>query len=111
MQLKDKSRRLLEPTIVVVKVNGQTIRALLDTGSMADFISTTVVEQLKLPKEIYKKPLAIQLAVHRSRSKINCGTTVRFQYQTIDCDWRFNVANLDNYDTILGTPLNCLPSV
>ena len=71
---------------------------------MADFISTTVVEQLKLPKEIYEKLLAVQLAVHGSRSKINCGTTVWFQYQTIDCDQRFDVANLDNYDAILGTP-------
>ena len=104
MRLKDKSRRLPEPIIVTVKVNGQTIRALLDTRFMADFISTTGVEQLKLPKEIYEKLLAVQLAVHGSRSKINCGTTVRFQYQTIDCDWRFDVANLDNYDAILGTP-------
>ena len=103
MRLKDKSRRLPEPIIVAVKVNGQMIRALLDTGSMADFISTTVVEQLKLPKEIYEKPLAVQLAVHGSRSKINCGTTVQFQYQTIDCDWRFDITNLDNYDAISGT--------
>ena len=101
MQLKDKSKSLLEPIIVAVKVNGQTIRALLKTGSMADFISTTVVEQLKLPKEIYEKPLAIQLAVHGLRSKINCGTAVQFQYQRINCDWRFDVTNLDNYDAIL----------
>ena len=103
MQLKDKSRRLPEPIIVTVKVNRQTIRALLDTVFMADFISTMVVEQLKLPKEIYEKPLAVQLAVHGSRSKINCKTTVWFQYQTINCDWRFDVTNPDNYDAILET--------
>ena len=68
-----------------------------------DFISTTVIKQLKIPKEIYEKLLAVQLTVQRSRSKINCGTTVQFQYQTIDCDWRFDVANLDNYNPILGT--------
>ena len=104
MQLKDKSRRLPEPIIVAVKVNEQTIRALLDTGSMADFISITIVEQLKLPKEIYEKPLAVQLAIHGSRSKINCRTTIQFQYQTIDCNQRFYVVNLDNYNAILGTP-------
>ena len=71
---------------------------------MADFISTTVVDQLQLPKETYQKPLAVQLVVHGSRSKINCGTTVRFQYQTIECDRRFDIVNLDNYDAILGTP-------
>ena len=71
------------------------------TGSMADFVSMTVVDQLQLPKEMYQKPLPVQL-VHGSRSKINCGTTVRFQYQTIDCNRRFDIANLDNYDAILG---------
>jgi len=71
---------------------------------MADFISTTVVEQLKLRKEVYAKPLSVQLAVHGSRSKVNCGTTVKFQYQSIDCERRFDIANLDNYDVILGTP-------
>lgn len=71
---------------------------------MADFISTTVVDQLKLPRMVYEKPLSVQLAVHGSRSKINCGTTVNLRYQTIDCDRRFDIANLDNYDAILGTP-------
>ena len=104
LKIKDKSRKLPEPIVVQAKINGHPIRALLDTGSMADFLSTTVVDQLRLPKEIYEKPLSVQLAVHGSRSKINCGTTVKFQYQTIDCDRRFDIANLDNYDAILGTP-------
>jgi hypothetical protein len=104
LNVKDKMRKLPEPIVIQVKINGQTIRALLDSGSMADFLSTTVVDQLRLPKEVYQKPLSVQLAVHGSRSKINCGTTVRFQYQTIDCDRRFDIANLDNYDAILGTP-------
>ena len=77
---------------------------MLDTGSMADFLSTTVVDQLQLPRVTYEKPLPVQLAVHGSRSKINCGTTVKFQYQTINCDRRFDIVNLDNYDAILGTP-------
>ena len=104
MRVKDKTRRTPECIVVPVKINGQVIRALLDSGSMADFISTTVADQLRLPKVTYQKPLSVQLAVHGSRSKINCGTTVRFQYQTIDCEKTFDIANLDNYDAILGTP-------
>lgn len=73
-------------------------------GSMADFVSMTVADKLKLQRETYAKPLSVQLAVHSSRSKINCGTMVRFQYQTIDCKRRFDIVNLDNYDVILGTP-------
>ena len=33
---------------------------------MVDFISTMVVDQLKLPKETYQKLLTVQLTVHRS---------------------------------------------
>ena len=71
---------------------------------MVDFLSTTVVDQLQLPRVTYEKPLSVQLAVHGTQSKINCGTTVNFQYQTINCDQRFDITNLDNYDVILGTP-------
>ena len=87
-----------------MKVNGHQIRALLDTGSMADFLSATVTDRLDLRREYYTKPLAVQLAVHGSRSKINYGTKVNFQYQGIDCERRFDIANLDNYDAILETP-------
>ena len=104
MRVKDQSRKVPEPVVVIATLNGHQVRVLIDTGSMADFISTTVVEQLKLRKEVYTKPLSVQLAVHGSRSKVNCGTTVRFKYQSIDCERRFDIVNLDNYDVILGTP-------
>ena len=104
MQLKDQMRKVPEPVVVLVKINGQQIQALLDTGLMADFLLTTVVDQLDLQKEFYVKPLSVQLAIHRSRSKINCGAKVNFQYQSINCEWRFDIANLDNYDAVLGTP-------
>lgn len=57
MRLKDQTRKVPEPIIVLAKINGHQIRALLDTGSMADFLSTTVVDQLNLQKEYYTKPL------------------------------------------------------
>ena len=46
LRIKDKTQRLPEPIVIEIKVNGQPIRALLDTGSMADFISMTIVDQL-----------------------------------------------------------------
>jgi transposase InsO family protein len=104
MRPKDQSRKVPEPVVVQAEINGHRIRALLDTGSMADFLSTTLVDQLELRKEYYSKPLSVQLAVHGSRSKINCGVRVNFRYQNIDVERRFDVANLDNYDAILGTP-------
>ena len=101
---KDKTRKMPEPIIIQVKINSHPIWALLDTGSMADFLSTTVANQLQLTRTTYEKLLPVQLVVHGSRSKINCGTTIRFQYQTIDCNRRFDLVNLDNYNAILGTP-------
>ena len=104
MKTKDFTRTLPKPIVVTTHVNEKPVRALIDTGSMADFLSTTLVDQLGLTKEILAKPLPVQLAVHGSRSKINCCVTVDFKYQEIDCKRRFDVVNLDNYDMILGTP-------
>ena len=49
LRIKDKTCRLPEPIIIQVKINGQPIQALLDTSSMVDFLSMTVVDQLQLP--------------------------------------------------------------
>ncbi|RPD56922.1 hypothetical protein L226DRAFT_468051, partial [Lentinus tigrinus ALCF2SS1-7] len=103
MRTRDFSRKIPRLIVVHVEVNGQTLRALLDTGSMADFISTTVVDQLKLEQEVLAKPIPVQLAVHGSRSKVNCCVNVDFKYQTISTRRRFDVVNLDTYDMILGT--------
>ena len=48
MQVKDQSRKVPEPVVVLAEINGHQVWALVDTGSMADFISMTVVEQLRL---------------------------------------------------------------
>ena len=103
MRIKDQSRKVPEPLVVLATIDGHEVHTLIDSGSMADFVSTMVVEQLKLRKETYAKPLSVQLAVHGSQSKINCGTKVNFKYQDIDCERRFDITNLDNYDVILGT--------
>ena len=104
MRLKDFKRVIPKPIVLTVFINEQPIRALLDTGSMADFVSTTTVDQLKLPREVLAKQANVQLAVHGSRSKINCSVTVNFKYQAIDEKRCFDVVNLDSYDMILGTP-------
>jgi hypothetical protein len=47
-QLKDPSRRVARPIVIVVKINGNPATALLDSGSLGSFMSTTVVDQLKI---------------------------------------------------------------
>lgn len=93
-----------KPVVVVVEVNGHPARALIDIGSLADFMSATLAEQLDVTHIELAKPLTVQLAVQGSRSKVNYGTKVLLQYQEISSERYFDIINLQNYDLILGTP-------
>lgn len=104
MKVKDFTRKLPKPVIIEVFVNGKPARALIDSGSLADFMSTTLADQLRVERDLLAKPLTLQMAVQGSRSKINCGTAVEFRYQGIKTFRRFDIVNLDSYDLILGTP-------
>ncbi|KAG8699915.1 hypothetical protein FRC08_005038 [Ceratobasidium sp. 394] len=101
---KDVTRKLPKPLVVEAKIDGNNVRALIDTGSLGDFISSTVVDQLKLKHEVLAKPIGLQMAVTGSRSSITRSVTARLGFQGIDEDRRFDVINIDNYDLILGTP-------
>ncbi|QRW02440.1 Pol polyprotein/retrotransposon [Ceratobasidium sp. AG-Ba] len=101
---KDITRILPKPIVVEATINEQKVRALIDSGSLGDFISTTVVDQLKLERHTLAKPIGLQMAVTGSRSAINYSVVAKFLYQGIDEARRFDVINLDNYDMILGTP-------
>jgi hypothetical protein len=46
----------------------------------------------------------LQLAVQGFRSKVNWGVEAELKYQGIKGKRYFDVANLSNYDLILGTP-------
>jgi hypothetical protein len=95
---KDFNRKAPRPVVIDVQINGNTAKALIDSGSKADFISTRLVDQLCLKKEILAKPMGLQLAITGSRSKVNCEVVTNFQYQEINTQKRFDVANLDTYD-------------
>jgi hypothetical protein len=100
----DTTRPIPKPLVIVFNINGHPARALVDSGSLSDFISGALVQQLNLQKEELIKPLQVQMAVQGSRSKVNYGTRVRITYQGIKEECYFDVMNLSNYDLILGTP-------
>ncbi|RPD59587.1 hypothetical protein L227DRAFT_586497 [Lentinus tigrinus ALCF2SS1-6] len=102
--LRDFRRVVPDPVVVIVYVNGHPSRALLDSGSQADFISGRLAHQLRIKAKELEKPLPVQLAVQGSRSKVNYGCKVRFQYQDINEERYFDVLSVPNYDVILGTP-------
>jgi len=101
---RDFKRLIPKPVVVVVHINGKPARALLDSGSLSDFMSVTLADQLRLPLNELEKPIVVQLAVQGSQSKVNYGARARLQYQTIDEDRHFDIINLQNYDLVLGTP-------
>lgn len=101
---KDFVRLIPRPVVVTVHINGKLARALLDSGSLRDFVSSTLAEQLKLRRVELEKPLPLQLAVQGSRAKINFGCRARIEYQSVKEERYFDIINLSNYDIILGTP-------
>jgi hypothetical protein len=99
-----ENRILPKPVVIQVKINDLPMRALVDSGSLGDFISSTAVDQLKLKRVNFDSPLGLQLAVQGSRSKINSYINVKYSYQNIEDSRQFDVINLNDYDIILGTP-------
>ncbi|EPS96504.1 hypothetical protein FOMPIDRAFT_1105202, partial [Fomitopsis schrenkii] len=101
---KALNRVMPDPAVVVVQVNGHSLRALLDSGSLSDFVSTKVVHQLKLRSFELDVPLPVQMAVQGSRAKVNLGCVAKIEYQNVSESRYFDVMNILNYDMILGTP-------
>jgi hypothetical protein len=101
---RDFRRLIPKPIVVVVHINRCPARALIDTGSLADFMSSTLADQLKIKWITLEKPLTIQLAVQGSGSKVNFGAKAVMSYQHIKEDRFFDIINLQDYDLILGTP-------
>ncbi|KAJ2988276.1 hypothetical protein NUW54_g9165 [Trametes sanguinea] len=66
---RDFWRTIPEPIVVVVCINDRLARALLDSGSLADFMSAKLAQQLGVQVDEPAKPLAIQLVVQGSRAK------------------------------------------
>lgn len=103
-QVKGNQRILPKPIVVKVTVNEQPARALLDSGSLGDFMSSTLADQLGVERRLLDSPLALQLAVQGSRSKVNAVATIQLKYQGINEKRTLDIINLNSYDVILGTP-------
>ncbi|KAI0374721.1 hypothetical protein BV20DRAFT_1079884, partial [Pilatotrama ljubarskyi] len=101
---RDFKRLIPEPVVVVVHINGHPARALLDSGSLSDFMSAKLAHQLGVKVFELDKALPVHLAVQGSRAKINFGCRAVLEYQRIKSERYFDVINLLNYDLILGTP-------
>ena len=87
-----------------VKINGVKAYTLFDSGSTTDSISPDFTRVAQIPVKTLEDPVTLQLGCVGSRSKINYGTEVDLKFASVTNSTYLDVANLDKYDSILGTP-------
>jgi hypothetical protein len=86
-----------------VTINGVKAYTLFDSGSTTDAVSPDFTRVANVPIYELEKPLTLQLGCAGSRSKINFGTESQIKFGSIANNTYLDVANLDKYDSILGT--------
>ncbi|GAB1524382.1 hypothetical protein RhiTH_007536 [Rhizoctonia solani] len=84
IKVKDHTRKVPNTLIVEAKLKGKSVCVLLDLGCQTDIVSTTIVDQLRLPKVKLTKPLQVQLAMAGLQGTLHYGVKARIEYQGID---------------------------
>jgi len=87
-----------------VKINGVKAYTLFDSGSTTDTVSPDFTRIAKLSVKELDKPVTLQLGCSSSRSKVNFATEAKVEFASINIGTYLDIANLDKYDSILGTP-------
>ncbi|KIK14684.1 hypothetical protein PISMIDRAFT_17127, partial [Pisolithus microcarpus 441] len=90
--------------IVKAQVNGCEALTMIDTGSTTNFMSPAFTTVAKLPTFTLASQLTLQLGCVGSHSKITHGSQTKLRLGAFTCDTYFDVANIDQYDCILGIP-------
>ena len=99
-----RDKRLQWCLEVSVPVNGLIARVLLDGGSNTNMVSPEFATVAKIPAIELQEQMTLQLAVTGSHSKINYGAWAAVEFGPIAPQVYFDIANIDGYDVILGTP-------
>ena len=86
------------------EINGVKAHCLLDSGSEGVLLSLEFMQAMGIKTFALEKPIALQLACIGSRSMINYRTHVIIKLGCKVVEEYFNIANVEHYDTILGTP-------
>ena len=97
-------KRLQRCIEVSVPVNGLSAWVLLDGGSNTNMVSPEFATVAKIPAIKLQEQMTLQLTVTGSRLKINYGAWAMVEFGPIAPQVYFDIANIDGYNTILGTP-------
>ena len=80
------------------------VHCLLDSGSEGVLLSLEFTRAMGIKMFALEKFIALQLACIGSQSMINYGThmTIKIGHKVVE--EYFDIANVEHYDAILGTP-------
>ena len=87
-----------------ITINGVKAYTLFDSGSTTDAISPDFARVSNVPILRLEKPATLQLGCSGSRLKINFTTIAVVEFGSTTAKNYLDIANLDKYDCILGTP-------
>ena len=94
-------QRCIEISMPVI---GLVAHILFDGGSNTNMVSPEFATVAKIPVIELQEQMTLQLAVTGSHSKINYGAWAQVELGSISPRVYFNMANIDGYNVILGTP-------
>ena len=86
------------------EINGVKAHCLLDSGSEGVLLSLEFMQATGIKTFALEKPIALRLACIGSQSMINYGTHVTIKIGCKVVEEYFDIVNVEDYDTILGTP-------
>ena len=87
-----------------VTINGVKAYALFDSGSTTDAMSPEFAKVAKMPLYTLERPMTLKLGCVGSKSKINFGMKAKAHFAGQSTEEYFDIANIDQYDIILGIP-------
>ncbi|TDL25699.1 hypothetical protein BD410DRAFT_717327 [Rickenella mellea] len=96
-----QSQRLLTAYVLL---NGHKAFTMFDSGSNTDAVSPDFAHVAKLDVVALDDPVTLQLGCKGSRSRIQFGVNTTLCFGPISETAYLDVANIDRYDLILGTP-------
>ena len=86
------------------EINGTRAHCLLDSGCEGVMISPDFARATGVKTFELERPIGLQLACIGSKSIINYGANATIVFGNQSINEYFDVANIDYYDAILGTP-------
>lgn len=92
------------PIVGFYRIGGVLAHVMFDSGSGTNMISADFVRVAKLRPIRLERPVGLQLVLRGSRGQLNFGVNAPLELGPVPINTYFDVAGIDKYDAILGTP-------